>query len=59
MLDLCCGCADRTGCGLVQVPNHDAGTLIQSVYQRVVVALKETIRLMKEIDKAIVRWPIE
>jgi hypothetical protein len=30
-----------------------------SHYQRVVVALKETIRLMKEIDKAIPNWPIE
>ena len=28
-------------------------------YQRVVVALKETIRLMKEIDKSIVKWPME
>jgi len=28
-------------------------------YQRVVVAIKETIRLMKEIDKAIPQWPIE
>jgi len=28
-------------------------------YQRVVVSLKETIRLMKEIDKAIVKWPME
>jgi len=28
-------------------------------YQRVVVALKETIRLMKEIDKAIPAWPME
>ncbi len=28
-------------------------------YQRIVVALKETIRLMKEIDKVISRWPIE
>ena len=28
-------------------------------YQKVVVALKETIRLMKEIDKAIPKWPIE
>lgn len=28
-------------------------------YQKVVVALKETIRLMKEIDKAIVKWPLE
>ncbi|MBM4424023.1 MAG: hypothetical protein FJ030_11630 [Chloroflexi bacterium] len=28
-------------------------------YQRVVVALKETMRLMAEIDKAIPRWPIE
>lgn len=28
-------------------------------YQRVVVALKETIRLMAEIDKAIVKWPME
>jgi len=28
-------------------------------YQRIVVALKETIRLMKEIDKAIPKWPIE
>lgn len=28
-------------------------------YQRVVVALKETIRLMEEIDKAIPEWPIK
>ena len=28
-------------------------------YQRVVVALKETMRLMKEIDKTIVKWPME
>jgi type I restriction-modification system DNA methylase subunit len=28
-------------------------------YQRVVVALKETMRLMEEIDKAIAKWPIE
>ncbi|KAF0108732.1 MAG: adenine specific DNA methyltransferase [Anaerolineaceae bacterium] len=28
-------------------------------YQRVVVALKETIRLMKEIDKTIPKWPLE
>jgi hypothetical protein len=28
-------------------------------YQRVVVALKETMRLMKEIDKVIVKWPME
>ncbi len=28
-------------------------------YQKVVVALKETIRLMKEIDKAIPEWPIK
>ena len=28
-------------------------------YQRVVVSLKETIRLMKEIDKAVVKWPME
>ena len=28
-------------------------------YQRVVVSLKETIRLMKEIDKTIVKWPME
>ena len=27
-------------------------------YQRVVVLLKETIRLMKEIDKFIVKWPM-
>jgi len=27
--------------------------------QRVVVAIKETIRLMSEIDKAIPNWPIE
>ena len=27
-------------------------------YQRVVVALKETIRLMEEIDKAIPSWPL-
>jgi hypothetical protein len=30
-----------------------------SHYQRVVVALKETIRLMGEIDQAIPKWPIE
>ncbi len=28
-------------------------------YQRVVVAIKETIRLMKAIDGAITRWPVE
>jgi predicted helicase len=28
-------------------------------YQKIVVALKETIRLMKEIDAAIPKWPIE
>ena len=28
-------------------------------YQRIVVALKETIRLMKEIDRAIPAWPLE
>jgi predicted helicase len=28
-------------------------------YQRVVVALKETIRLMQEIDKTIPNWPLE
>jgi len=28
-------------------------------YQCVVVAIKETIRLMAEIDKGIPRWPIE
>jgi predicted helicase len=28
-------------------------------YQRVVVAIKETIRLMSEIDKAIPQWPVE
>ena len=27
-------------------------------YQRIVVALKETVRLMKEIDAAIPAWPI-
>jgi hypothetical protein len=27
--------------------------------QRVVVAIKETIRLMAELDKAIPNWPIE
>lgn len=27
-------------------------------YQRVVVSLKETIRLMKEIDKAVIQWPM-
>jgi hypothetical protein len=30
-----------------------------SHYQRVVVALHETIRLMKEIDETIPKWPIE
>ena len=28
-------------------------------YQRVVVAIQETIRLMSEIDKAIPKWPVE
>jgi hypothetical protein len=28
-------------------------------YQKVVVALKETIRLMAEIDEIIPRWPVE
>lgn len=30
-----------------------------SHYQRVVVALQETIRLMGEIDAAIPKWPVE
>jgi hypothetical protein len=30
-----------------------------SNYQRVVVALKETMRLMEEINKVIGKWPIE
>lgn len=30
-----------------------------AAYQRVVVALKETMRLMEEIDAAIAGWPIE
>jgi len=30
-----------------------------SHYQRVVVALRETIRLMGEIDQIIPKWPIE
>lgn len=30
-----------------------------SHYQRVVVSLKETIRIMKEIDQVIPRWPME
>jgi hypothetical protein len=30
-----------------------------SHYQRVIVSLKETIRLMTEIDKVIPKWPIE
>jgi len=29
-----------------------------SGFQRVVVAVKETIRLMAEVDKAIPKWPI-
>jgi hypothetical protein len=28
-------------------------------YQKIVVALKETMRLMKEIDATIPKWPIE
>jgi hypothetical protein len=28
-------------------------------YQKIVVAIKETIRLMKEIDELIPKWPIE
>ncbi len=28
-------------------------------YQRVVVAIRNTIRLMEEVDKAIPRWPIK
>jgi hypothetical protein len=28
-------------------------------YQKIVVALKETIRLMREIDVAIPKWPLE
>ena len=32
---------------------------IQTEFQRVVVAIKETIRLMAEVDKAIPKWPIE
>ena len=30
-----------------------------SHYQRVVVALKETIRLIQEIDKTIPEWPLD
>jgi hypothetical protein len=30
-----------------------------SHYQRVVVSLKETMRLMNEIDQVIPRWPME
>ena len=35
-------------------------TLLESLahYQKIVVALKETIRLMDEIDKAIPEWPL-
>jgi hypothetical protein len=28
-------------------------------YQRIVVALRETIRLMAEIDPVIPKWPVE
>lgn len=28
-------------------------------YQRVVVSLRETIRLMEEVDRAIPKWPVE
>ena len=28
-------------------------------YQKIVVAIKETIRLMREIDELIPKWPIE
>ena len=28
-------------------------------YQKIVVALRETLRLMKEIDEVIAGWPIE
>jgi hypothetical protein len=28
-------------------------------YQKVIVAIKETIRLMAEIDELIPRWPVE
>jgi hypothetical protein len=28
-------------------------------YQKVIVALKETIRLMEEIDRAIPGWPVK
>lgn len=31
----------------------------KAAYQHVVDALKKTIRLMKEIDKIISKWPIE
>lgn len=30
-----------------------------SYYRKIVLALGETIRLMAEIDSAIVRWPVE
>jgi NADPH-dependent ferric siderophore reductase len=45
-------------------PNPQLGRLTLSGedishYQRVVVALKETIRLMMEIDKVIPGWPIK
>jgi hypothetical protein len=32
---------------------------IEANYQRVVVALKETIRLMVEVDQTIPGWPME
>jgi len=28
-------------------------------YQRMIIALKETIRLMKEVDSAVGEWPLE
>jgi ABC-type glutathione transport system ATPase component len=41
--------------------NHDQGSLFQFHYQKIVVALNETIRIMKKIDEVIEEhggWPV-
>jgi hypothetical protein len=50
-----------TSCHFTGIPASGAvlSTYEITHYQRFVVALKETIRLMEEIDQAIVKWPIE
>jgi len=44
---------------LFLLPTHTLSYDDVTHYSRIVVALKETIRLMAEIDEVIPSWPIE